>query len=146
MSYLNNGTPLINGRLYDWGMVKVSIAGVPVTGIRAINYTESQETEAVYGSGRYNVGYGKGRISVDASITLIKDEIVALELAAPNHRLQDIAPFDITVTYNHPVTSKIVTDVIKNCIFQNNGNSWSEGDMHNEVELTLLASHVVKQQ
>jgi hypothetical protein len=138
----NNGIPYINGQLYGWGDVKVSIAGVVVTGITAIEYKEEQEKINVYGSGLYPIGHGSGRISPSASITLLEDEIARLREAAPNGRLQDIAPFDITVTFLSPNTAKIQTHVLKNCRFTDNGVSASEGDTSLSQQLTLVLSSI----
>ena len=35
-----NGIPYVNGKLYDWADIVVTIAGVPVTGITGIEYKE----------------------------------------------------------------------------------------------------------
>ena len=94
-----NGIPYINGELYSWAQISCNIAGVTVTGITAIEYKEEQETTAIYGSGRYPIGYGKGRITPSGSVTLLEDEISRIRLASPNGRLQDIAPFDIVVAF-----------------------------------------------
>ena len=40
MALDNNGTPLINGRLYGWATVKVAIQGIPLIGITSIEYEE----------------------------------------------------------------------------------------------------------
>lgn len=137
-----NGIPYINGQLYGWGDVSVGIAGVVVTGVTAIEYKEEQEKINVYGSGLYPIGHGSGRISPSASITLLEDEIARLREAAPNGRLQDIAPFDITVTFLSPNTAKIQTHVLKNCQFTDNGVSASEGDTSLSQQLTLVLSSI----
>ena len=46
-----NGIPYVNGKLYDWADIVVTIAGVPVTGITGIEYKDEQEMEAKYGAG-----------------------------------------------------------------------------------------------
>lgn len=138
----NNGIPYINGQLYDWGQISVGIAGVVVTGITAIDYNEEQETTAVYGSGKYPIGYGKGRINPSGSITLLEDEIARLRDVAPNGRLQDIAPFDITVTFISPNVAKVQTHVLKNCQFANNGVSATEGDTSMSQQLNLVMSNI----
>jgi hypothetical protein len=138
------GVPYINGEMYSWGQVIVKIAGVPVTGITAISYKESQEVTPQQGAGRYAVGYKRGRISVEASITLHKDEVVALEDAAPFGRLQDYAPFDIEVHFAHPTTSKIRTDILKQCLFSENGDSWSEDNNGDTIELPLICPYIEK--
>lgn len=138
----NNGIPYINGQLYGWGDIKVGIAGVVVTGITAIEYKDEQEKINVYGSGIYPIGHGSGRCTPSASITLLEDEIARLRDAAPNGRLQEITPFDITVTFLSPNTAKIQTHVLKNCQFTDNGVSASEGDTSLSQQLTLVLSGI----
>lgn len=134
--------PYINGRLYSWAQISLGIDGVPVNGIRAIRYSDTENKENIYGGGRYAVGYGDGQITCEAAITLLMDEIVPLQNASPTGRLQDLAPFDITVCYMHPVSSKVVTDVITDCQFVKNDRDWQNGDTFEEVELTLLTPYI----
>lgn len=139
---ITNGVPLINGRTYDWGMVKASIGGVTTENCAAINYQDDQEVEAVYAGGRYPVGYGKGRIEPSGSITLLMEDVVALQGGAPGGRLQDIAPFDIVVSYLHPTTQKITTDVLQGCVIKTNQRNWTEGDTSQKVELPLMIGKI----
>ena len=127
--------------LTSWADVVVAIGGVPITGITAIDYDDSQEVENKYGAGRYPVGRAKGRITSSAKITLNKEEVDTIQAQAPNGRLQDIAPFDITVSYM-PDSGMIKTDKIRNCQFTKNQRSLKEGDTGSEVELELLPSHI----
>lgn len=140
-STINNGIPLVNGILYSWADVVVSIAGVPVTGITAVEYGEEQEVTNKYGAGRYPVGRAKGRITPSAKITLYQEEVEAIQAQAPNGRLQDIAPFDIIVSYI-PDSGIVTTDKIRNAQFSKNERKWKEGDTGQEVELDLVISHV----
>ena len=139
---VTNGVPLINGRTYDWGMVRVGIAGVSTDNCAAINYDDEQEVTAVYAGGRYPVGYGKGRIEPKGSITLLMEDVVALQGAAPGGRLQDRAPFDIVVSYLHPDQGKVVTDVLQGCVFQKNSRDWKEGDTSQAVELPMMIGRI----
>lgn len=141
MEVINNGVPFINGKLYDWADIVTTIAGVPVTGIVAIEYSDDQEVEVKYGAGRYPVGYGKGRIKPTAKITLYQEEVEAIQAQSVNGRLQDIAPFDINVTYM-PDSGIVKTDKLRNCMFKNNKRGWKEGDTGKTVELDLLLSHI----
>jgi hypothetical protein len=138
-----NGIPMINGFVYSWADIVVTINGVPVTGVRAIKYAENRTTENVYGVGSYPVGRGKGRIEPTASITLLMDELVAISDSAPFQRIDDIAPFDIIVSYTPANSAKIRHDVIKNAQFKSNSRDWTEGDTSEEVELELVISHIV---
>lgn len=141
MEVINNGVPFINGKLYDWADIVTTIAGVPVTGIVAIDYSDEQEVESKYGAGRYPVGYGKGRIKSTAKITLYQEEVEAIQAQSVNGRLQDIAPFNINVTYM-PDSGIVKTDKLRNCMFKNNKRDWKEGDTGKTVELNLILSNI----
>lgn len=140
-STINNGIPLVNGMLYSWADIVISISGVPVTGIVGIDYGEKQDVVNKYGGGRHPVGRAKGRITPSAKITLYQEELEAIQRQAPNGRIQDIAPFDITVTYI-PDSGIVTTDKIRNCQFSNNDRKWKEGDTGQTVELELVPSHI----
>ncbi len=133
-----NKIPYINGKLYSWAQISLGIDGVPVIGVRAIRYGDKETKDNVWGGGKYAVGYGDGQISCEASITLLMDEVVPLQNASPTGRLQDLAPFDVTVCYMHPISSKVVTDVIRDCQFTENARDWSSGDTSEDVDLPLL--------
>lgn len=138
----DNGVVNINGRTYDWGMIRVGIGGVPTMNCTAIDYSDDQEVVAVYAGGRLPVGYGKGRITCAATITLLMEDVAALQSSAPNGRLQDIAPFSVTVSYLHPDTNKVHTDILKGCVMTGNSRSWSEGDAGKTVQIPLLVSAI----
>ena len=140
-STINNGIPLVNGMLYSWADIVAAISGVPVTGITGVEYGDEQDVVNKYGAGRHPVGRAKGRITPSAKITLYQEEVEALQRQAPNGRLQDIAPFDITVTYI-PDSGIVTVDKIRNCQFKANSRKWKEGDTGQEVELELVTSHI----
>ena len=140
-SIINNGTPLVNGMLYSWADIVTAISGVPVTGITGIEYADDQEVVNKYGAGRHPVGRAKGRITPSAKIKLYQEEVEALQRQAPNGRLQDIAPFDIIVTYI-PDSGIVTVDKIRNCQFKSNSRKWNEGGTGQEVELDLVPSHI----
>lgn len=140
-STINNGIPLVNGMLYSWADIVTSISGVPVTGIVGVEYGDDQEVVNKYGAGRHPVGRAKGRITPSAKIILYQEEVEAIQRQAPNGRIQDIAPFDITVTYL-PDSGIVTTDKIRNCQFKGNSRKWKEGDTGQEVELELIPSHI----
>ena len=137
----NNGVPFVNGKLYDWADIVLVIAGVPVTGITGIEYKDDQDIVTKYGAGRYPVGFAKGRITSTGKITLYQEEVEAMQRQSLTGRLQDIAPFDIIVSYL-PDTAIVSIDKLRNCMFKNNGRGWKEGDTGQEVEIDLVMSHI----
>lgn len=139
---MSNGIPLINGREYSWGDIVCLINGTNMTGITGIEYSDDQEVTENYGAGRYPVSRSKGRITSASKITLYVSEVMALQKQSPNGRLQDIAPFDITVSYVPDDGGGVVTDRLRNCQFKKNNRSWSEGDTSKTVDLDLAISHI----
>ena len=137
----NNGVPFVNGKSYDWADIVLVIAGVPVTGITGIEYKDDQDIVTKYGAGRYPVGFAKGRITSTGKITLYQEEVEAMQRQSLTGRLQDIAPFDIIVSYL-PDTGIVSIDKLRNCMFKNNGRGWKEGDTGQEVEIDLVMSHI----
>ena len=142
MALDNNGTPLINGILYGWANVQVTIQGVPLTGITAVEYDDKQEVVNKYGAGRHPVGRGLGRITPSAKLTLYLEEVVALQAKSPTGRLQDLGMFDVLVGYLHPTTGLITYDKIRNCHFSDNSRKVKEGDTDIPVDLELVPSHI----
>ena len=137
----NNGLPLINGTLYSWADIVATINGVPLNGITSIEYSDSQEVVNKYGAGLHPVGRSKGRITSTAKITLYQEEVESMQEQAPNGRIQDLPPFDITVTYL-PESGTVKADKIRNVQFSGNSRKWKEGDTGQEVELELIPSHI----
>lgn len=137
-----NGIPLINGVLYSWAEVVVTIAGVPVTGVTSIEYGDKQDIANRYGAGRHPVGRSKGRITPSGKITLYLEEVESIQRTTTNGRLQDVPFFDIQVSYLKDEGSPIVIDKIRNCSMLDNTRKLKEGDTGVEVEIELLPSHI----
>lgn len=134
-------TPLINGEAYNWSQIALVILGVRVAGITAISYSDEQAMEDYFGAGTRPVSRGYGNITSQGSITLYAEEVERLQDVAPNGRIQDIAEFDIPVTFI-PKNGIPRTHTLRNCRFKNNGRDVSQGDMSIEIELPLQVSHI----
>lgn len=134
--------PLINGRAYGWGDIRVNIGGVPVTGITAIKYEEEQEKENIYGAGRNPVSRGYGRVKASGSITLNAETVMALKTNAPKGKLHRINPFTVVVMYQ-PQDAPMQIHHLKDCEFTKTSFDWKEGDKSKEVELELILSQII---
>lgn len=137
-----NSIPLINGVVYGWADITVLIGGTRIDGIRGIKYSDKQEISNIYGAGRYPVGRAKGRITCEASVTLLADTVRSLSSASSTGRLQDLGVFDVQVSYIPTDSGKIVHDVIHNCQFSEIEADWQEGDQSKDVSLPLVCSHI----
>lgn len=134
---------LINkfGKMAGWNSVSVTMLGRTIEGITQLAYNDSQETENAYGRGGKPIGRAVGNYTATASITLYKEEVIALQLAiGPRKNIMDIEPFDISVLYEYQ--GMIYKDVIRNCQFTNNGVDVKQNDKTIATQYTLLPSHV----
>ena len=84
---------------------------------------------------------GRGYHKAEASITLLKEEVNALQLTlGSGKRLTDIEPFDIPVMYEYK--GLVMKDVIRNVEFTDNGVDVKQGDKSIATQFTLLPSHI----
>ncbi len=136
-----NQIPLINGVSHSWGDIVLTIGGIPVVGITAIEYDDKQPAVNHYGAGHLPVSRSRGRIECTAKITLALEEVLGLQRKSVTGRLQDIAPFPIIVSYIPP-DGEVHTDKIIGCQFQANTRKWKENDTRQEVELELVVAAI----
>ena len=136
-------TTIINkfGKIAGWNSVKMNMLGRDVEGITEINYDDSVEKENIYGAGAYPVGRGEGNYAAKCSITLLHEEIVALQRSlGPGKRLTDIAPFDINVSYEYG--GFVYKDRIRNCEFKSNARNPKQNDKSISNQFELIVSHI----
>lgn len=135
-------TPLINGTRHSWASIRCNILGRTVTGISKISYDDTQNKENKHGSGIYPDHRGLGNYEANAALTLYAYETEAISDKLPQgKRLQDIAPFDIVVSFVNE-SNQTVTHTIRNVEFLNNKRDMSQGDTGIEVEHELIISHI----
>ena len=134
--------PLINGRAYDYSQIIIQALGGVLVSAKSISYTEEQEKVNNFGTGNRPVSRGQGAIEASASIELSMNDIEVLRdlVASDNGSLLAIPAFDITVTFLN--LQKVVTHVIKNAEFTNDGVESSQGDGDIVFSFDLVASHV----
>jgi len=134
---------LINkfGKVAGWNSITLRMLGRDVEGITELEYDDSVEKENIRGAGMFPVGYGEGNYSAKASITLLQEEIIALQQSiGPGKRLTDIAPFDIIVRYEY--NGFAYRDVIRNAQFLGNARAPKQNDKSITNKFDLLASHI----
>ena len=134
--------PLINGKAYEWADVNVMIMGVPIAGITAIKYNDDQDMENNYGAGNKPVSRGYGNITFDdCALTLMSEEVEALQKLSPTGRIQDIPEFNIIVAYI-PTGGLPVKHTLKMVRFKSNKRDTKQGDKKIEVELPIIVGDI----
>lgn len=132
---------LINGKSYEWSDIVINLLGVPFSGVTAIEYEDTQEMENVYGAGNRPVSRVYKNIVPTAKITLLMEEVEAIQAVAPAGVLQRIPEFDVTVSFvDASLTTRVHT--IKNCRFMTNKRTVAQGDGAIAVEMDLVCSHI----
>lgn len=126
-----NNTPLINGKAYSWSSVTVQIFGSEIKGISAINYKESQKKENQYGIGSQPTSRMHGNVEYTGSITFEMKEIERIRdaIQSPKKSLLSIPMFPVTVTFED--NYKVVTHVLQNCEFTEDGNDLKNNEAAN---------------
>ena len=130
------------GIMQGWNSILCNLLGRDVEGFTSIKYTDEVAKENVKGGGGFPIGRSRSNYEAEASIALYKEEVDAIRLSLPKgKRLQDIAPFDITIDYvdNDGI---ITRDRIRNCEFTNSGVEASQGDGTISMEYKLIISHI----
>ncbi len=134
---------LINGVEYSGVDIKVAIAGVPVYGIVKISFTEDQEKVDYYALGSDRpVGRHRGVKKATGSMTLYPREIEAIQAAAPNHDIMDVAMFDVSIVATPLNSDNTFACVLKNVEFMKNGRDFDVNATTQEVEIPVIISHV----
>ena len=129
------------GTLTGWSKVVTRILGRNLVGIRAVSYMDSMEIENEMGTGHMPIGESEGNYSAEGSVELLIEEDMLLQQALrPGARFQDIAPFDIEVSYM--VNGVITTDRLRNCRFMDRGREISQGDKTISKSYKLKVSHI----
>lgn len=135
---------LINGKEYSYSDVRVHFLGRTVEGISAVSYEDNVEKKNNIGRGNMPVSRTRGNYEAKSSITLSMKEVVAIQAALqPGQRLQDIAPFDIEVSYvDDNGTNRIVNDRIRNCEFTNNKRELKTGGDQFDTQFDLITGSI----
>lgn len=137
------GQVVINkyGKMSGWSSITIRNFGRNQDGATEIEYSDETKIENNYGRGNMPVGYGEGNYEPKASLSMYNEAMQEYLQSLPKgKRLQDIAPFDITVMYEFG--DNVVTDVLRNCKFKNNGRSAKQGDTSMTTKFELHLSHI----
>lgn len=130
------------GKLAGWNAITANMLNRDLEGITEISYSDETEKKNFNGAGGFPVGRGTGNTESKASITIYKEEVDGLLEALPaGGRLQDIAPFDLTINYEK-VDGTLSKDRIRNCEFMGNGVDVKNNDGSIVVKYDLLVSHI----
>lgn len=119
----------------------MTILGVPIEGVKSINYTEEQEKTNNYGTGTAPVSRGRAEKTCSGSLELPMEEVEKIRAASTSGSLLDIDMFDIVVV--HGVPGKVAVHTLKNVEFMDDGVETSSGDTQITRTFNIIPSHIV---
>mgnify|MGYP006921360711 CR=1 FL=1 len=133
---------LINGVSYGWSSIIFAVAGVPIVGITKTNDKKIQNKENVYGYGTEPVSRGYGNKECSGSITIKREELNRLILAAPNRDISNISPFNIPVVYADGTRVAPKVDELVAVEFKGSDMTANQGDTSIDIELELVIADI----
>lgn len=135
---------LINGHSYDWATVNVSIGTSLFYGITSISFDETQDIKPIYNDNVFAIGYGRGKISINVSLTVDMTEFRILLGASNEQSLFNLPPIPITISFLDDDDNIPFTYIIYNVKFNNNKMDMKQNDTNTYVNITGVASHILK--
>lgn len=129
----------INNKYYSWSSIRFNFLGRSVAGVQAINYKDKDEFKNVRGVGKKKLGYTQDNQDAEASITLLAETLEQIQQSiGSDKRIQDIAPFDITVSYKDDL-GLLKTHILEGVKFMENGRDGKSGSTDElSVEIPLF--------
>jgi hypothetical protein len=117
---------MINGVLYDWESVEVTLPSGVAIGITNISYKDERKVEPRYGKGSTPRGYGRKNYKASSSMELDRDEAEKLKMANGGSFYKG-KPFNIVVTYANEDQPTIV-DILPRVKITGVDTSSKQGD------------------
>lgn len=136
--------PLINGHMYQFSSIVLTVDGVPFPYVTAVNYESTNESSMFYGTSKTPIGQTKGNVSHTGSITIPaaqRDALLALVTKAGAKGWAD-SPLVITVSYaeeGEPVT----TDIIEGARISSIGQAHSQGNEPLSIDIGLTVPTIL---
>lgn len=120
--------PLINGHRYDWSSVRITIDGIPYTGVKSINYRQTMTPGLMRGTRAQPTGRTRGQYEPEGSIEIYKEDYQEIIKAlSKNGALGYMeVSFPILVQYSSGILAPI-TDTLTGCRIASDEDSPSEG-------------------
>lgn len=129
-----------NSREYEWADITVIAGGVDLTKIRAIEYKEKTDREAVYAKGRNPHSIQSGNNSYEGKITLLQSQYETLVDAGGGSVLS--LSIDVETSYGNPPDA-ITTDRAVGIRFTEAGKTAKQGDKFLEIELPFICLNIL---
>jgi hypothetical protein len=125
-----------NSDEYAWKDITVQIGDTVLTGIQGVRYKETRDDQYVYGKGNKPLSIQEGNIAYDGSITILQNELQALEEAAPEGNILNYKNLQILVAYEK--NDAFTMDIVKGAKFVEREKSFQQNAPNMTIELPIM--------
>lgn len=135
----------VNGKVYDWGDVDLSLPGI-ATEVQEISYDDELEKELSYGKGYKPRGYGNGKYKASGKISLLRDDY---DMIINYCKAKGVAFYALTfpkivVSYAN-AGDRTRQDVLNKVSFAKASHKAAQGDKSLKIDLDLIiAGQIVR--
>lgn len=134
----------INGKYRNYASIRITAFGALFTTAKAINYKRTDAIDPVKALGTTKtIGFTQGDENCEGSITLLSEEVDALQKSLPPGKsIQDIPAFPISVSYVGDTGLQVAHTLI-GCKFKENSRGGEAGSNDAlSVEIPLFISDI----
>lgn len=133
---------MFDSRQYEWADVSLNIAGVDITGVRGVKYSEKIEREALFAKGRYPHSVQSGNVTIDGELTLLQSELESL-IKAGNGSIFNLKGLTCSISYGDLADSTtLLTDQLSGLYFTESNKELKQGDKNMEIALPFIATRL----
>jgi hypothetical protein len=120
--------PVINGKYRNYSSIRITAFGALLTTVKAISYERTDAIDGVKALGTTkDIGYTQGDEKCVGSITLLSEEVDAIQKSLPPGKsIQDIPSFPISVSYVGDTGLQVAHTLI-GCKFTKNSRTGEAG-------------------
>lgn len=135
----------VNGKVYDWGDVDLSLPGV-TTEVQEISYDDELEKELAYGKGYKPRGYGNGKYKASGKISFLRDDydVIVSYCKTKGVPFYSLTFPKIVVSYAN-AGDRTRQDVLNKVSFSKASHKAAQGDKSLKVDIDLIiAGQIVR--
>lgn len=139
-------TQLVNGKVFDWSSVNISVNGMENIEPTEISYDDEQEGELIYGKGGKPRGYGTGNQKNSVKVSMLREDFdemcrVIKSKGVKNFYRYVIPKIIVSYADEGAATS---TDTLTKVLFTKRSFKAAQGDKSMKVDLDGFAIGGIK--
>ena len=126
---------MINGRVYDFQSIKLTMVTGYIVDLESIEYSDQMDDEVRTGTSGVPIGIGRGEYSGECTVEMSLSDYNKIDAHAKGHGgFYNLPPLDIVVSYGH-LGQEPVVDALQVHFHERSGLGASKGDKSLNVQI-----------